>query len=95
MLNQFHQILVDSIESHLDLQLPEEEMSFEGWRSPTREYQQEQARFIQKLLQETFEEVEVDSCREYNTFGKYPREENIQQYGTIQSKELFPFTASE
>lgn len=95
MLNHFHQILVDSIDSHLDLELPEEDMSFEGYRSPSREYQQEQARFIQKLLEETFEEVEVDSCREYNTFGKYPSEENIQRYGTIQSKELFPFTASE
>ena len=93
MLNQFHQILVDSIESHLDLQLPEEEMSFKGWRSPRREYQREQAEFIQKLLQETFEEVEVDSCREYNTFGKYPSEKDIQKHGTIQSKELFPVTA--
>ena len=95
MLHFFHQILVDSIDSHIDLELPEEDMSFEGYRSPSREYQQEQARFIQKLLEETFEEVEVDSCREHNTFGKYPSEENIQRYGTIQSKELFPFTASE
>ena len=89
VLNHFHQILVDSIDSHLDLELSEDR-SFDPWRFPQREYKHKQAKFVQKLLEETLEEVVVDSLRKQNTFSNYPNEDHIERYGTIQLKELFP-----